>query len=810
METLWQDIRYALRGFGRAPGFAAVAILSLALGIGANTAIFTVMNAVMLRTLPVAHPEQLVEFLNQYPGDPQLNNFSLESYRYFQERNHVFSGVTAEHPGRFHIQAQDLEPEIRDGVYVAGNFFSLLGIKPVIGRMIGPGDSAVAVVSWSYWQNRFHLDPAILGKRIVIDNAPVTVVGVAPREFSGLLAGIRADVWAPLDGRSRPGMLGGLELIARLKPGVSLEQARAEMAVLFPWTIEERAKAHPARRFLERELKFFVEPAGAGLSTGLRERLAKPLLALMAIVGLLLLIACINLAGLLLARAAGRQREMALRVSLGAGRFRLARQVMTEAALLSGGGGLLGIFLAYFGAGALVRIMTSGRPIIGMPHIDLQVRPDLHVLLFTGAVALLTALLFGFVPAWNAFTAAPLSSLKESGGSGETRFRRLFGKSLVAAQVALSVGALSAAGLFVRHLENLEHIDLGFRRDHVLLVSLDPAHGSYSGEQLSRAYQELLERLETIPGVRSATISAPTPLSGAGASRFVTVPGHPERPEDRRYVSVSWIAPQYFETLGTPLLAGRDFRLEDRGRSRVAIVNQAMARYYFPHDNPIGKYFTFDGEAHPYQIVGVAGDAKYYEIHERPPRTVYLDAFQLPRPASNFAIRTGIDPDAVAPSVRHIVHEVLKTVPVARITTLENQVDATIVPERLTAMLSGVFGALGLLLTAIGIYGLLAYTVAKRTQEIGIRMALGATRAAMVRSVLGETLRMVSAGLIAGAAAALWGKRFVASLLPDLPVSTALPVIFAIVTIMAIALIAAHVPARRAACVEPLEALRHE
>ncbi|MGH9663277.1 MAG: ABC transporter permease, partial [Bryobacteraceae bacterium] len=353
------------------------------------------------------------------------------------------------------------------------------------------------------------------------------------------------------------------------------------------------------------QLRFSVEPAGTGLSTGLRDRFAKPLLALMAVVSLLLLIACTSVASLLLARAAARQREMALRVSLGAGRFRLVRQVLTESLLLSVTGAVPGVFLAYFGAGALVRLLLSGRSIIGMPRVEIQVHPDWHVLLFTGAVALLTALLFGLAPAWSAFATVPASSLPETGRGGETRLRRLFGKSLVVAQVALSVGMLSAAGLFAGHLSNLKHIDLGFRRDHVLLVTLDPTGSGYEGERLSRAYEELLRRLEAIPGVRSATISAPTPISGAAASRFVTVEGHPERPEDRRYISVSWVAPKYFETLGTPLLAGREFSFADRGRPRAAIVNQAMARYYFGGGSSIGKYFTFDGESQPYEIVGV-------------------------------------------------------------------------------------------------------------------------------------------------------------------------------------------------------------
>jgi predicted permease len=575
----------------------------------------------------------------------------------------------------------------------------------MLGRLLGPADdrlgvpnSAAAVVSWSYWKDRFNSDPAVLGRRIVVEGIPVTIVGVAPKNFFELREGIRSDIWVPLairammhlSGTSGPGPLA---LIGRLRPSVSIKQARAEMAVLFRFTLEERIRS--SKDPLNHQLKFMLEPAGSGLSTGLRQQFGKPLLSLMAVVGLLLLIACTNGASLFLVRGAVRQREFALRVSLGAGRLRLKRQILTESLLLTGAGALTGVLLAYFGATSLLQIITSGRPIIGMPRLDMEMYPDQHVLLFTAGVAVCSGLLFGLPSAWRACTANSAPSLGNTGRGRETRLLRLFSRGLVVAQVALSLGLLSAAGLFIRHLWNLKHIDLGFRRDHILLVSLDPAGSGYSDERLSIALQDLLHRLQMIPGVRAATLCAPIPISGAAANRFITMEGHPENPENRRYVAVSSIAPKYFETLGTPLLAGRDFQFEDRGRPRVAIVNKAAADYYFPGGNAIGKHLIFDRDNTPYEIVGMVGDANYAEIREPKRRTIYLNTFQHRRPALDLAIHTTIEPKAAAPAVRRTVNELLKTVAVGRITTLDHQVDASIMPERLIGTLSGSFGVLG-------------------------------------------------------------------------------------------------------------------
>jgi putative ABC transport system permease protein len=814
------DLRYACRVLARHPGFTASAVLSLALAIGANTAIFSLINSLMLGRLPVRAPEELVELASRYPGDPRVNAFAWKHYEHFRDGNHVFSDLVGVSPWRFPVSGDGFDTDALDGEYVVGAFFPALGVQPAIGRLIGPqddhpgaADAAVAVVSWSFWKSRFNLDPAILGKRISVNGVPAAVVGVTPQAFFGLQVGFRTDVWVPVAMEpmvQQPSRLAdrslAMKLVGRLKRGMSIEQARAEMSVLDKARIEEISKA--SHDPLWSQAKIELVPAGAGFST-LRDQFAKPLQLLMAVVIVLLLIACMNVASLLMARGAARPRELALRVSLGAGRFRLVRQVLTESLLLSVVGSVIGLFLAHFGADALVRILASGRRMVGLERVDLQVQPDVHVLLFTIGVALLTGFLFGLAPAWQALAFVPASSLREAGGAREPRARRLLGQSLVVTQVALSVVLLSAAGLFVRHLSNLRHVDLGFNRDSVLLLTLDSRGSGYSPSQLSSLYRELLGRLQAIPGVHAATVSAITPIEGPAASRFANVEGLQERPEGRRRLSLNWVGPRYFETLGTPWVAGRDFTFEDEGHPPVAIVNQALARYYFSEGGALGKHITFEGDDRPYQIVGVAGDAKYASLHAAAPRTVYLNAFQAGS-ISQLAVRTSVAPPAVAGDVRRMVRDGLRNVRLAHVTTLADQVDASIVPERLIAALSGLFGALGAALAAIGLYGLLAYTVARRTNEIGVRMALGATAGDVTRMVVKGALGLVSAGLAIGVPIATWSRPLAASMFGNLPKDTVFPIAFGATAMIGVALVAAYVPSRRAARVQPMDALRHE
>jgi predicted permease len=812
LETLIQDLRLGLRMLRNSPGFAIVAILTLALGIGANTAIFTVTNGLMLRTLPVRDPGRLVELLHQYPGEPAFNGFSWDAFRIMRDGNHVFSDLIVDSLNVIAVRADKLKPQNVFVGQVGGTFFQALGVRPAVGRLIGPEDvhmgdhSPVAVISWSFWKSRFDLDPGIIGEKIVVGDTPLTIIGVTQRGFYGISEHARQDVWWPVSLGPSSGMWYGL--LGRLKPGVSMEQARAEMAVLFQAAID-RPDVDP----FVRRMKLRIEPAGNGVTTPLSQMLSRPLTVLMATVGLLMLLACANLAGLLLARGASRQHEMAVRACLGAPRARLLRQTLTESLLLSLAGCVVGIFVAYVAAHALIRVFASGRFVMIAPvHFEALTKPDAHVLLFTLAMALFTGLLCGAVPAMSASNTAPASALQPASRIGESKSRRLFGKGLVASQVALSLVLMSSAALFVEYLSHLRNLNLGFERNNLLLVTLDFARGGYDAAQISRLSQELVMRLDAIPGVSSATFSGMSPMEGPGSASFASAEDHPEK---QTQVSINSVASDYFETYATPFLAGRDFSARDQAGSPVVIINEAAARDCFGNENPIGRHITLShvtstkGEK-TYEVVGLVRDAKYNDLQQPAPPTIYPDLLQQGFAGSQLAIRTKIDPDGVASAARQIEGAVLKDVPIVRIMTMNEQIDSSIVPQRLIAMLSAGFGALGALLAAIGLYGVLAYTVARRTHEIGVRMALGAAGADVMRIVLRGALWMVCAGLAIGAPLAFCGKRVAANLIPDLPVASPLPIVVAAAIMTAVGLIAAYLPARRAMRVDPMVALRYE
>jgi putative ABC transport system permease protein len=819
LDEAVQDLRYAIRTFARAPGFSIVVLLVLALGIGANTAIFSLLNVVVLRPLPVRDPDRLVQLLSQYPGEPRLPGMGWKHFERFRAENQVFSDLIAVAPVQAQVGADRSRTDAVTGMYADGRFFEALGLTAAAGRLLDPNDDRVGisdpavVIGWAYWQSRYGGDPAAVGSPIAIDGATATIVGVAPRDFAGVQVGVRADIWLPFAMEpivARPSRLTTGELyvgvIGRLKDGVTIEQAQTDMTRLNQWRVDDLSSR--SRDPQLQRIVMVVESARGGFLL-LQDELGTPLIVLMSGVGVLLLLACTNVASLLLARAAARQREFAVRVALGAGRLRLLRQAWVESLILSTGGAVLGIGIAVVGARTLARIFASGRRAPGLRGaLQVPVEIDSTVVLFVIAACTLTGLAIGLVPAVHATGQGPATTLREMWTAGATRSRRLLGNTLVTVQVALSVVLVGAAGLFMSHLSSLRSVDLGFARDSVLLVSLDPAGSGYNRQQLTAMYRTLLDRLGQIPAVRAATLSAVTPIHGAGAARFVTAEGYVEPADQRRYVAVNWVAPRYFETFRTPLIAGREFAFEDEGRAPMAIVNQAFARHYFADRDPVGRVIRMDGDDAAYEIVGVVADAKYYDLRQAAPRTVYLSAFQQGRIQSQFTLRTGGSPMNVAADVRRLVQETASAVKISGMRTLADQMDASIVPERLVAALSGMFGGLAALLAAIGVYGLLAFTVAKRTQEIGVRAALGATRRDLTIMILKDALRMAAAGIAGGVAIALGGQRIAASLIGDLKADPSAMLTAACATMLLVAIAAAYLPARRASRISPLDALR--
>ena len=811
LEDLLKDTRFGARMLRRAPLVTAVALLTLTLAIGANSAIFSLVDPLLFRDLPVRDPASLVQFTFQYPRDPPLNMFSLANYELYRDHNSVFSDMfglapltTASRTGEDPIGAE----------VVTGNLFQALGVRPALGRVLESSDdrqgaAPVAVVSWQYWKNRFNGDERVLGSTIDIEDnrvpAPmhVTVIGVAEPGFSGLVVGYRPDVWISLSAvpdamRSKA----SLALGARLKPDASIEQARAEMRVLDRSRIDELAQRDPQWR----SVAIDVKPARTGLDTPLQQQFGGPLLLLMTMVGGVLLLACVNIGTLLLARGAARQHEMAVRACLGAGRFRIVRQVLTESLLLAAMGGILGVVAARFCATMLMRIMISGTRSPGpAPSLDFPL--DARVLTFTVAVTMLSALLFGLVPAIAAFVSAPATTLRQS-GAAQPRSRRVFGNALVVAQVAISLALLSVSQLSIAHLRHLRDRSLGFDRKDVLLVSVNTSRAQ-SRAQLLALYRDIVPRLQSIAGVRAVAASGTTPIAPGAASRFLQAEGFDEPARERRRVSLNGVSPNYFATFGTPLLAGRDFRDADFEEPRRIIVNQALARRYFAGRDPIGRHVWLENERDPYEIVGVAGDAKYQDIRLVPPPTVYFFA-PMSRGSTTLSLRTDVNPTAVAVDARRIVNEVLGPDSVRRVTTLADQVDAAVVPERLMAILAGFFGAAAALLAAIGLYALVAYTVARRTKEIGIRMALGATRGDVTRMMLRSGLMLVAAGFVVGVPIAFWGTRFAASAIGGLTGGGVPPVATAVVAMLVVAALAAVMPALRATRVDPVIALRSE
>ena len=806
------DLRFALRLMRKSPGFTAVVVISLALGIGANTAIFSLINAIMLRQLPVERPDQLVALVQKIPGEDR-NDDSIEwsSYEHFRDNNHVFSALTGVWFDNIaSIRTDDTETDTVVLENVVGNYFRVLGLKPALGRLIEPEDTPadgvaqVAVLSWSYWNSRFNRDPAVIGKRIFVNDHPVTVIGIAPAAYTGPRVGARTDLWVP-SGRDPVRILG------RLKTGATLEQARAEMALLYRFTLQQRAAQDKDPRIWQNTID--VEKAGAGFGD-VREKYGKSLAMLMVVVALLLLLACSNVASLLLARASARQREMAVRVAVGASLGRLTRQMLTESLTLAAVGALVGSVIAYFATGLLVRILASG-PVA--ENLKIEVHPDLNLLLFTAFVTALAAVLFGLAPAWYAYRNASSTSVRQA-GKGSDRSGRLFEHSLVSVQVALSVLLVSAATMFVGYVSRMRTLDLGFSSDHVLLMILDTSKSGLKRAQLAPRLQQLQERLQRISGVQSVAIGGCTPIQGCGAMRFVIVNEHPESEETRTRVSLNFVSPRYFETLRTPIKAGRDFSMQDVGRPRVAIINEAMAGHYFPGGNAVGKYFRVDPDKRfggwngeePYEVIGVVANSKNVDLHAPAPRSMFFNMFQENEVMTQFLLRTAVDPDSIAGPAREAVREELSAARVSRVTTLSRQVDSAIVPERLVATLTSYFGVLAIVLSGIGLYGLLSYAVARRTSEIGVRIAIGARGVDIWWLVLRRALIVLCGGIVAGGVLAFWARPVASRVVQGLRPESLLPIAFAAGVVFIVGLLACVFPVRRAARVDPIVALRTE
>jgi len=834
MQTLWQDLRYGARMLWKKPGFTLIAALTLSLGIGANTAIFSLIDAALLRTLPVREPERLALFgtgadsgvsIGFPRGKAEL--FSYPFYREARSRNQVFSDVAAVQslPNRVYgvVSGTGGDPEMLDARLVSGSYFSVLGVEAILGRAFTdaddqiPGGHPVAVASHAWWERRLGADPAAVGKTITIGSTVYTLIGVTPREFFGTTVGESPDIWIPLamEEQAPPGWKGrnnnlfqSLYLIARLKPGVSIKQAGVEANLLFKQALQEYAGSQPSPERLRDIQQASVEltPAGRGLSE-LRSQFSEPLRALMAVVGLVLLIACANVANLLLARGAARRKEFAMRLALGAGRLRLIRQLGAESVLLAALGGSLGVIIAWWGSQALVWMASTGPQ-----PLPLDVTPNARILGFTLFASLLSAIIFGMAPALRATRFELIPALKDGGGDAAMT-RSLLGKALVVAQVALSLLVLVGAGLFVRSLINLRNVDTGFNQQNVLL--LQPATDSvgYKDDdpRLSALYRDVEEKVSAIPGVRAAAFSLFSFNQGAW-NNPITVKGGAPPVRETPFIMNNVVGPGFFTAMNLPLILGRPFGPQDtRTSPKVAVISEEMARRFFPQ-SPLGKLYRMgtSGQGEEIEVIGVVKDAKYESLREEPKPMAYYPYSQRDWYLGNFEVRFSGEPGAIVSAVRQAIKEVNRNLPIAEVAMFSEQVDRSLVQQKLIARLSSFFGLLALLLAAIGLYGVISYSVTQRTREIGIRMALGAERRNVLRLVIGQGAKLALIGVLAGLGASWALTRWIESLLFGVSPTDRMTFVIIALLLIAVALLACYIPARRATKVDPMVALRCE
>jgi len=837
------DIRYALRILAQNRAFAAVAVLSLALGIGANTAIFTLMDYVMLRALPVRSPQQLVA-LCRNPEKPS-NSYDYPDYRYIRDHNQSFSGVIAASEGSslaFAVPSErGISAEVVPVARVSGNYFSELGVPAVVGRLFTPEDNVTegahpyVVLSSDLWQRRFGGDPKVLGREITLNGVPFSIIGVAARGFHGIAVGNHSDLFMPIVmmPATNPPARGWntrhwwwLNLMARLKPGATTASATSEMNVLWQQILKADPEYKPPAAYNKDSEKYnqLVVLPGSGGWSYFRLQFSKPLTVLMIVVGMVLLIACANVANLLLARSAGRQKEIAVRLAIGAARGRLVRQLLMETLVVSILGGLAGLAFAWWGVSVLLELMPK-RTI----PLDLHLSPDLRVLGFAFLASLVTGVICGMAPALQSTRPDLLGSLKsETAAARRSRFD--LRRALVVLQVALSLLLLIGAGLFVRSLGNLEKLDPGFVRERVLAVSVNPQASGYKGQRLRDYYERLLSKAGSWPEVRSASLASITPLSGSRWNSDIRVQGYEFKPDEKPYVDFNSVSPRFFETLGIPLIAGRDFRDSDspaftpdppdkpdpaakRTGPRVLIVNESFARKFFAGRAAVGALMCRDDKFkmdEAYEIVGVVKDVKYFGVREATEPMVYVPVWRDGSGSRQLLVRTTADPERVVGAVRREAGLLDPAIPILQTLTMSDQYDNNISQERVLTTLCGFFGALAVLLAAVGLYGVMAHAVARRVREIGIRMALGA-RAGEVRwLILRETALLVGIGAAIGLPAALASTRLVQTFLYGLTPQDPLTVAGAVVLLLAITALAGYIPARRATRVDPMVALRYE
>jgi len=817
MENLLRDLRYAFRSLVKRPGFTIVAILTLALGIGINTTVFSLANSVFLRQLPVASPQNLVWIFSD-----RDNPTSYPEYLEYQQQTELFDDVMAYEWVGLNLGSNGQSERV-EGTLVSGNYFDVLGVKAELGRTFlpdedkTPGASPVAVISHSLWQSRFNSDPNVVGKSMVLNGVQFTIVGVAPHDFVGAEEAFPRQVWIPLMMRAsvRPGPAGAagalnnrnmrnLDVMARLKQGVTLRQAQAGMNVV----AGRLAQSYPESN---RNFQIALYTAGNG-RPAFRSTLKPVTRILLGVVGLVLLITCANVANLLLARAARRRKEVAIRLTLGATRTRLIRQLLTESILLAVAGGLAGLILNFW----LVNLLTALKPAVPLP-VNVEFHTDWRVLTFTLLLSVLAGITFGLVPALQASKHDLVPALKDhSQQLGERRRMFSLRNVLVIGQVALSIVVLIGAGLFLRSLNHARAINPGFDAEHILTLSFNTAAQKYDATKAEQFYQQLTNRVQALPGVQSVSLAQSAPLSYFYSPAFsspVFVEGHePPQGEDPPFVGNNTVGPNFFRTLGVPLISGREFTDRDReGAPRVAIVNETLVRDLFPNTNPIGQRLrVLSRQPSSWEIIGVVKDSKYRSLGEDSMPYIFLPYLQNPQPAMALHVQTSGNPKELAAAVRREVQALDPNLPAFNVMSLADNIDISLLPARFGAVLLGVFGFLALLIASIGIYGVMSYGVSERTHEMGIRMALGARGRDVLRLVISQGMWLALIGVGIGAGVALGVTRLVKSYLYDVSVTDPLTFIGIALLLTAVALLACYVPARRATKVDPLEALRYE